>query len=177
MRAAEAATSARTRSVCFIDAPENNRRERRERSYFLWNPPRVLSNPVGSHCRLAAGRKNRLTRDAQITDGKKSLRALRLLSLYASDSQPIAKPADAGPADYRWKEISACSAVAFPLRVGDLRNQRAVNVGEAHVAPVEAVRQLRVIEAEQVQHRRMQIVVRDRLLDRLIAELVARADH
>ena len=62
------------------------------------------------------------------------------------------------------------------LRVDDLRNQRAVDVGQPHVAAVVEVRQLRVIEAEQMQHRRVQVVVRDRLLAGLVPELVARAD-
>src|ERR1051326_505698 len=69
------------------------------------------------------------------------------------------------------------SIIEAALRVRDLRDQRAVDVREPHVAAVEAVGQLRVIHAEQVQHRRVEVVIRDRLLHRLVAELVARADH
>ena len=59
----------------------------------------------------------------------------------------------------------------------DLRHQRAVDIGQAHVAAIEPVGQPLVIEAQQVQHRRVQVVVRDRLLLGLVAELVAGADH
>ena len=61
--------------------------------------------------------------------------------------------------------------------VRDLRDQRAVDVGQPHVAAVEPVGQLRVIHAQQMQHRRVQVVVRDRLFLRLVAELVGRSDR
>src|SRR4029079_11466342 len=63
------------------------------------------------------------------------------------------------------------------LHVGDLRDERAVHVRQTHVASVETERELLVIETEQMQHRRVQIVVGDRLLQRLVSELVARANH
>src|SRR5206468_653995 len=57
-----------------------------------------------------------------------------------------------------------------------LRNQDAVNVGEPHVTAVEAIGQLLVVDAEQVENRRVQVVRRNRLLLRLVAELVTGAD-
>ena len=53
-----------------------------------------------------------------------------------------------------------------------LRHDLAVHVGQAEVAALEAVGQLRVVEAEQVQDRRVQVVDVDLVLDRVEAELV-----
>ena len=50
----------------------------------------------------------------------------------------------------------------------------AVHVGQAEVAAAVAVRQLLVVEAQQVQDRRVQVVDVDPVLDRLEAELVGR---
>ena len=47
-----------------------------------------------------------------------------------------------------------------------------MDVGEAEVAALEAVGQLRVVEAEQVQDRRLQVVDVDLVLDGGEAELV-----
>src|SRR4029077_21280027 len=58
----------------------------------------------------------------------------------------------------------------------DLRNRDAVDVGEPHVAAVEPIRQLVVVDAQQLSDRRVEIVIRYRLLFRLVAELVAGAD-
>ena len=58
----------------------------------------------------------------------------------------------------------------------DLRDQRAVHVRQPHVAAVVAIRQFRVIQAEQIEHRRVEVVIRDWLLARLVAPLVARSD-
>ena len=53
-----------------------------------------------------------------------------------------------------------------------------VDVGQAEVAAAVAVRQLLVVEAHQVQDRRVQVVDVDAVLDRVEAELVGRAvDH
>ena len=49
-----------------------------------------------------------------------------------------------------------------------------MHVRQAEVAPGVAVRQLLVVEAQQVQDRRLQVVDVDLLLDRLEAELVGR---
>src|SRR5262249_62156262 len=59
----------------------------------------------------------------------------------------------------------------------DLRNQLTVHIGQPYTAPVESIGELRVIDAEQVQDRCVQIVVVDRLLFSLIAELVATILH
>src|SRR5262245_65289347 len=50
----------------------------------------------------------------------------------------------------------------------DLGNRNAVNVGQPHVAAVVPVRELLVIDAEQVEDCRVQIVIRRRLLLRLV---------
>ena len=50
-----------------------------------------------------------------------------------------------------------------------------MHIGQPEVAPGVAVRQLRVVEAEQVQDRRVQIMHVDLLLDGLVAELVGGA--
>src|SRR5262249_52957462 len=59
----------------------------------------------------------------------------------------------------------------------DLGDHRAVDVRQPHVAPVESIRQLRVIEPDRIQQRGVQIVIRDRLFQRFVAEIVGRADH
>ena len=51
----------------------------------------------------------------------------------------------------------------------------AVDVREAHVAPVESHRRPRVVEAEEVEHRRVEVVDLDAVLDGVEAELVGRA--
>ena len=51
-------------------------------------------------------------------------------------------------------------------------NDVAVHVGQAHVAAAEAEGQPRVVDAEQVQHRGVQVVDLDLVLDRLVAVLV-----
>ena len=56
-----------------------------------------------------------------------------------------------------------------------LLHHPAVHVGQAEVAAGVAVGQLLVVEAEQVQHRRVQVVDVDLVLDRREAELVGRA--
>jgi hypothetical protein len=63
-----------------------------------------------------------------------------------------------------------------PTSGHDLRNDPSGDVRESHVAAVEPIRQPRVLDAEQVQNRRVQIVEVDRLLGRLVAELIARSD-
>src|SRR5215471_2598505 len=65
---------------------------------------------------------------------------------------------------------------ASPSR-DDLRNRDPVDVRQSHVAAVVPVGQLLVIDTEQIKDRRMQIVIRGRLLLGLVAELVARADR
>src|SRR5215211_1001866 len=53
----------------------------------------------------------------------------------------------------------------------------AVYIGQTHVATIEAVRQLLVIEADRAQNSRVQIVNRLRIFDRAITILVCRADN
>src|SRR5208337_5004929 len=63
-------------------------------------------------------------------------------------------------------------------RLGDnLWNQLAADIGEAHITAVEAIGQLGVIHAEQVQYGRVQVVNRCRLFGRFVAEVVGRSDH
>ena len=50
-----------------------------------------------------------------------------------------------------------------------------VHVGQAEVAALEAVGQPLVVDAEQVQHRGVQVVDVDDVLDGVVAELVGRA--
>jgi hypothetical protein len=52
-----------------------------------------------------------------------------------------------------------------------------VDIGEAVVAALEAIRQLPVIEAELVQDRRLQIVNVNLILDDVVADLVALAEE
>src|SRR5579885_1727362 len=59
----------------------------------------------------------------------------------------------------------------------NLLDQLAVNVGQAEVASGVAISKLRVIEAQQVEHRGMQVVDMHAVLDRLEAEFVGRADN
>ena len=58
----------------------------------------------------------------------------------------------------------------------DLFHDVAVDVGEAVVAALEAVRQLRVVEPEAVHERRLQVVDVDHVLRHLEPEVVALAD-
>ena len=48
----------------------------------------------------------------------------------------------------------------------------AMDIGQSHLAPAEADREALVVQAEEVQHRGVQIVNLDRLLDRFVAVLV-----
>jgi hypothetical protein len=57
----------------------------------------------------------------------------------------------------------------------DFLHHAAVYVGEPEVAAEELEGQLRVVDAQQVQHRRVQVVHRDDVLHGVIAELVGRA--
>ena len=50
-----------------------------------------------------------------------------------------------------------------------------LDVGQAEVAALELVRQLLVVDAEQVQHRRVQVVDVDRVLGHVVAEFVGLA--
>src|SRR5439155_6017429 len=54
----------------------------------------------------------------------------------------------------------------------NLRNRHAVHIGEPCVAAVEPVSELLMIDPQQLQNRCVQIVIRNRLLLRLVAELV-----
>src|SRR5262249_19125470 len=58
-----------------------------------------------------------------------------------------------------------------------LLDPRAGNVGQAEVAALELVRQLQVVESEQVQDRRVQVVDVDRLFGDVPAQLVGLAEH
>jgi len=61
-----------------------------------------------------------------------------------------------------------------PRRSGEeLLDEPAVDVGQAKVAALEAIRQPLVVEAEQVQQRRVQVVDVDLVLCHVEAELVA----
>ena len=62
--------------------------------------------------------------------------------------------------------------------LGDnLRNQGAVDIGQSHIAAVVLVCELGVIQAKQMQHRRVEVVIRDRLLARLVGRVVAGSDR
>ena len=63
-----------------------------------------------------------------------------------------------------------------PVLRQEFSHELTVDVGEAEVAALEAVGQLRVIEAEEVQHRGVQVVDVDRVLDGVVAEFVGAAD-
>ncbi len=66
-------------------------------------------------------------------------------------------------------EIRGCS--------GDqLRDDLAGDVGQAEVAPLEAVGEPRVVDAEQVEDRGVEVVDVDRVLDDVPAEVVGLAD-
>ena len=57
----------------------------------------------------------------------------------------------------------------------NLPDHLAVHVGQAHVAAAEAVGQPLVVDAQQVQHRGVQVVDLDLVLDGVVAVLVGRA--
>src|SRR5437899_7589850 len=59
----------------------------------------------------------------------------------------------------------------------NLRYRHAVYVRQPHVSAVEPVRELSMIDPEQVKNRRMQIMVRNRLLLCFVPELVGGADR
>ena len=59
----------------------------------------------------------------------------------------------------------------------DLRNQLAVHISKAHIAPIETIRELRVFQAEQMQNRGVQVVDGHDLLFRLETEFIAGADR
>ena len=63
------------------------------------------------------------------------------------------------------------------LDMMDFANDDNGDVGQAEVAALEAVGQLRVVEAEQVQHRGVQVVDVDLVLDDVEAELVGLAER
>src|SRR6267142_1992862 len=68
-------------------------------------------------------------------------------------------------------------AMFFTSLTDDLRNQVAVNIGQAHIAAIEPIRKFRVIQAQQVQHAGVQVVDGHYLLFRLQAEFVAGSNH
>src|SRR5262249_31049956 len=82
------------------------------------------------------------------------------------------------PGQHGWPDrVRAVRSNDAALKSGDnLRDQLAVDVGETHVAAVEEIGQLRVIDAEQVQHRGVQVMDGDGLLLGFIPELVAGSD-
>src|SRR5262245_44396625 len=63
------------------------------------------------------------------------------------------------------------------LLAHDLWNQLAVHIRKAHVTAIESIREPGVIQAEQVQYRRVEVVNRHHLLLGLETELIAGADH
>ena len=58
----------------------------------------------------------------------------------------------------------------------DLRDDVAFDVGQAEVAALELVGELFVVDPQQPQHRRVQVVHVDGILDDVVAELVGAAD-
>src|SRR5215831_12400911 len=58
----------------------------------------------------------------------------------------------------------------------DLWNQLPVHVREPHIAAIETIREFCMIQAEEVQHRSVQVVDRHHLLFRFEAEFIARPD-
>src|SRR6266542_4234018 len=71
-------------------------------------------------------------------------------------------------------EMLVCTGSTPTLRQDRLDDVPA-HVGQAEVAALEAVDQLRVVDAEQIEHRGVQVVDVDRVLDRGVAELVGGA--
>src|SRR5262245_56484742 len=64
-----------------------------------------------------------------------------------------------------------------PWNLADnLGDQVAIHIGEAHVAPIESIRELRVIQTEQVQDRGVEIMNRRHLLFGLEAKFITGAD-
>ncbi len=57
----------------------------------------------------------------------------------------------------------------------DPRNHLAVHVGQPHVAAAEAVGQSLVVDAQQMQHRRVQVVDLDLVFDGVVAVVVGGA--
>src|SRR5437899_6945581 len=115
----------------------------------------------------------KVTSPGEAPDCARGLTAIRRLAMAINNKAPRSLASMATPSlDPIW---------GGPLQGRrlrhDLRDRDAVHVREPHVAAVEAVRQLLVIDPEQLKDRRVQIVIRNRLLLRLVAEVVARADR
>ncbi len=69
-------------------------------------------------------------------------------------------------------EVSARGSNKEPIFCEDVLHHRSVDVGEAVVAALEAVGEPGVVEAEQVQGGRVQVVDVDGVFDDVVAEVV-----
>ena len=64
-----------------------------------------------------------------------------------------------------------------PLHHDFLHSFTVINTGQPHVQPLELVRQLQMVQSEQVQQRRLEIVDMNRILDDVPTDLVGLAEH
>src|SRR6476661_6557103 len=78
--------------------------------------------------------------------------------------------------NYRTTELPNYRTAELPSLRHHLRDSIALDVGQSEITALESIGQLLVIDAQQLQHGRVQIVDVDRVLDHVVAEVVGLPD-
>src|SRR5580698_2064837 len=111
------------------------------------------------------------------TQSTPATRSRRARSTYGSSPQRNKKPLS--PFSHKraiqTRSVFYAGAVARALG-NDLVCHLAVHVGQSHVARAEAEGEFFVVQAEQVEHRRVEVVHLELVLDRIVAVLVGLAE-
>src|SRR5262245_55404235 len=106
-----------------------------------------------------------------------SPRAVRLCYRTRSDAQGVEIGDFAGPRQQAAATQGASKLAHSKILCQELLHQTAADVGQAEIAPLKPVGELRVVEPHQVEDRGMQVVHVHRVLNHVVAEFVRRADR